>query len=76
MQGNLNAGGTAAAGASVLLSGDVTSADGTGAPTAATLLTNIADSGNPTTPLFNVGDTLTLSGTKGRPDIGPSRLSP
>ena len=75
MQGNLNAGGTPSAGASILTSGDVTSADGTGVPSAASLLTNIADTSAPATPIFNVGDTLTLAGTKGGRTLAASTFT-
>ncbi|HET6247694.1 MAG TPA: flagellar hook protein FlgE [Tepidisphaeraceae bacterium] len=75
LEGNLNASGTAAAGASVLTSGDVTNADGTGAPDPTTLLTNIASTDNPTVPLFNVGDTLTLDGVKGGRTLEPETFT-
>lgn len=65
MNGNLNASGAVAAGASILTSGDVTLVGGTGAPASTDLLTNVASATNNATPLFATGDTLTLTGTKG-----------
>jgi flagellar hook protein FlgE len=74
MQGNLNASGAIANGASVLTSGDVTTADATGTPTAATLLTDVSATAAPATPLFTAGDTLTLSGTKGGRSQTPQKF--
>ena len=65
MKGNLDASGVPAAGASILTTGDLTLVGGAAAPAAADLLTNVADASDPATPLFNAGDTLTLTGTKG-----------
>lgn len=64
MAGDLNASGQVAAGASILLSDSLTTVGGAGAPTATTLLSNLAQTSVPNTPVFNVGDTLTLAGTK------------
>ena len=75
MKGNLNASGTPAAGASILLSESLTTIGGGAAPTAATPLTNIANTSNNATPLFNVGDTLTLAGTKGGRALKASTLT-
>ena len=73
MQGNLNSSGTVATGASILASQDLVSI-GTPAtaPTAASALTDIAAASAGTTPLFSVGQTLTLAGTKGGRSLSPS----
>jgi flagellar hook protein FlgE len=63
LEGNLNANGAVANGASVLTSQLVTTAAAT-APTGASLLTDLRDTGSGAT-LYNVGDTLTLAGEKG-----------
>lgn len=65
MQGNLDAGGSTAAGASVVDSQDLTVLGGAATPTGATLLTNVASTSNSATPLFAAGDVLTLNGIKG-----------
>lgn len=65
MQGNLDAGGSTAAGASVVDSQDLTVVGGAATPTGATLLTNVASTSNSATPLFAAGDVLTLNGIKG-----------
>ena len=54
-----------AAGASILTTGDLTLVGGAAMPAATDLLTNVANASDSATPLFNAGDTLTLSGTKG-----------
>lgn len=65
LQGNLDASGSPANGASVLLSQELTTVGGTAAPTAATLLTNLASKSTNTTPAFSAGETITVAGTKG-----------
>lgn len=65
MQGNLDAGGSIAAGASVVDSQDLTVVGGAATPTGATLLTNVASTSNSATALFAAGDVLTLNGIKG-----------
>src|SRR6185312_8552131 len=44
----------------------------TTAPATASLLTDMASATAPTTPLFSVGQTLTLAGTKGGRSLSPS----
>jgi flagellar hook protein FlgE len=65
MQGNLDASGDVAAGATVLNSQDITTVGGGATPDDTTLLTNVASTSNPSSALFNAGDVLTLTGTKG-----------
>ena len=65
MQGNLDANGAVAAGASILTSQDVTTVGGAATPDGTTLLTNLASTSTPGTALFAAGDVLTLNGTKG-----------
>lgn len=71
-QGNLS---ITSAGASVLNSQALTTVGGASQPTATTLLTNIAATTANGTPLFNVGDTITLSGTKGGDPFTPSNFT-
>jgi flagellar hook protein FlgE len=71
MTGNLDASGSTASGASILNSQLLTTVGGGTAPTAATLLTNIASTSAPGTPLISVGQTYTLAGKKGGRDIPP-----
>jgi flagellar hook protein FlgE len=68
LEGNLNAAGDAATGASILTSQLVTTVGGTAAPTAATPLTQIASNADPATPNFTAGDVYTLKGKKGGRD--------
>lgn len=65
MQGNLDASGIPASGASVLLSQDLTTVGGAAAPTTGSLLTQVASASASATPLFTAGQTFTLAGTKG-----------
>lgn len=65
IEGNLNANGAVASGASILGTQYLTVVGGGAAPVGTTLLTNIANSSNNATPLFSVGDTLTLNAKKG-----------
>jgi flagellar hook protein FlgE len=72
LEGNLNAAGTIATGASILNSQQLTIVNGLGAapaPDATTLLTDLASTTTSSTPLFSVGQTLTLSGKKGGRDL-------
>jgi flagellar hook protein FlgE len=68
IQGNLNAGGVVASGATILTSQAFSTAGGT-APTAATLLTSLVSTAVPPAALVNLGDTLTLAGTQGGRDL-------
>jgi flagellar hook protein FlgE len=68
-EGNLNAGGDVAAGASILTSQLLTTVGGGAPPAAGTLLTNIAATTDNATPLFTSGDVFTLAGKKGGRDL-------
>ncbi|MCC7350745.1 MAG: flagellar hook-basal body complex protein [Phycisphaerales bacterium] len=72
LEGNLNADGAVASGASVLNSQSLTTVGGLAAPDATTLLTNIADSSNNAVAKFTAGDVLTLQGKKGGRDLPSS----
>jgi flagellar hook protein FlgE len=65
MQGNLNASGNVATGASILGSQSLTMLGGAAAPTGATTLVNLAAETDPATPLFASGEVYTLAGRKG-----------
>jgi flagellar hook protein FlgE len=72
LEGNLNAAGTIATGASILNSQQLTIVNGLGAapaPDGTTLLTDLASTTTSSTALFSVGQTLTLSGKKGGRDL-------
>lgn len=75
MQGNLNASGAVASGASILLSQDLTTVGGAAAPTTTTLLTNLAAPSAPGTPAFTPGEVLTLAGTKGGRTLSSSTFT-
>jgi flagellar hook protein FlgE len=75
MQGNLDASGAVATGASILLSQDLTTIGGAAAPTTATALTSIASASASATPLFATGQTITLQGTKGGRTLSPSTFT-
>ena len=64
LQGNLNAAGPVAGGASILTSQPITTAGGT-APIGATPLASLRSTAVPPAPLVAVGDVLTLAGTRG-----------
>jgi flagellar hook protein FlgE len=64
LEGNLNADGPVASGASILTSQVLTTVGGAAPPAAGTLLTNVADAAAPATALMNAGDVFTLAGTK------------
>lgn len=63
--GTLNAGGQVATTGSVLTSEDMTTLGGSTTPTSTTLLTNLADASSSSTPMFSVGDTLTVDANLG-----------
>jgi flagellar hook protein FlgE len=71
LQGNLDAGGTVATGGTILNSESITDiSSGTPAtPTSTTLLTNVASAASPTTPLFTVGQTITVAPQQGGRDL-------
>jgi flagellar hook protein FlgE len=76
MQGNLDASGAVATGASILTSQDLVSISApTTAPTGASLLTDLASATSPTVPAFSVGQTITLAGTKGGRALSPSTFT-
>ncbi|HEY1685845.1 MAG TPA: flagellar hook-basal body complex protein [Tepidisphaeraceae bacterium] len=70
--GNLNASGSVSTTGSVLTSGDITTVGGSTTPTSTTLLTNLASAGSPSTPLYAVGDTLTVNADQGGTAITPA----
>ena len=74
-QGNLNADGATAAGASILLTQALTTVGGAAGPTGATLLTSLASASANTTPLFSNGQVLTLDGKRGGRDIGAATFA-
>jgi flagellar hook protein FlgE len=77
LQGNLDSGGTVATGSTILNSEaltDITSGS-PATPTATTLLTNLASASAPTTPLFAVGQKLTVTPQKGGRDLPPVSLT-
>jgi flagellar hook protein FlgE len=77
LEGNLNADGDVASGASVLNSEDLVAKTGSSLSTtpANTLLTDVASASTPATALFTAGDVLTLNGEKGGRDIGAQTLT-
>lgn len=75
MQGNLDASGTPASGASILESGPITTVGGAAAPTGTSLLTSLASTSAPGTPLFAAGDVLTLSGDRGGANLAPQTFT-
>lgn len=64
-EGNLNANGLVATGASILNSGPLIQPDGATAPVGTTELVNLRDPADLTTPLFAAGSTLTLGASRG-----------
>ncbi|MGA2440849.1 MAG: flagellar hook-basal body complex protein [Tepidisphaeraceae bacterium] len=68
LEGNLDAGGAVASGATILTSQAFSMVAGT-APTGADLLTNLVSTAVPPAALMNVGDVLTLAGTQGGHDL-------
>jgi flagellar hook protein FlgE len=75
MQGNLDASGGVATGASILLSQDLTTVGGAAAPTATTALTSVALAASPATPAFTNGQVITLAGTKGGRTLAASTFT-
>jgi flagellar hook protein FlgE len=75
MEGNLNSGGQVAAGATILTSQALTTIGGGAAPTNTTDLVDVASASTPNTALVNVGDVLTLSGTRGSAQLPSSSLT-
>lgn len=75
LEGNLNADGAVASGASVLNSQSLTTVGGLVAPDATTLLTNLADSSNNAVAKFAAGDVLTLQGKKGGRDLPAGKFT-
>ena len=75
LEGNLNASGAVASGASILATQLMTELGGAAAPTGATLLTNLASSDDNTTALFSVGQEFTLSGKKGGRDLADATFT-
>ena len=75
MQGNLNASGAVASGASILSSQALTILGGAAAPDAGTPLSNLASASDPVVPLFAVGDVYTLAGRKGSRDLQPETFT-
>lgn len=75
MQGNLDASGVPAGGASILLSQDLTTVGGAAAPTTATALTSVASASSNATPLFAAGQVFTLAGQKGGRSLPPSTFT-
>lgn len=73
LDGNLDAAGDRASGASVLASQALTTTSLT-TPTALTLLTEVASADAPQDALFAVGDAFTLSARKGGRDLPPARF--
>jgi flagellar hook protein FlgE len=65
MEGNLNANGPVASGASILTSQVLTTVGGLARPDGTTLLTNLASRTAPATPLMATGDVFTLQGQRG-----------
>src|SRR5688500_8289366 len=64
MEGNLNANGPVASGASILTSQVLTTLGGLTRPDGTTLLTNLASATDPASPLMASGDVFTLEGQK------------
>ncbi|MGC4031614.1 MAG: flagellar hook protein FlgE [Tepidisphaeraceae bacterium] len=79
LEGNLDASGDVASGASVLLSGKMEQISDGNVPTDATLLTDLQTEDATTTgggtPLYAVGDVLTLEGTKGGRSLAPLTMT-
>jgi flagellar hook protein FlgE len=65
MEGNLNANGPVASGASILTSQVLTTVGGLARPDGTTLLTNLASRTTPAAPLMASGDVFTLKGQRG-----------
>src|SRR5256714_8384336 len=74
-EGNLNAGGDVAGGASILTSQLITTVGGAAPPAAGTLLTNIAATTDSPTPISNNGDVFTLGGKKAGRNLPEATLT-
>jgi flagellar hook protein FlgE len=74
-EGNLNAGGDIAAGASILTTQLLTTVGGLAPPAAGDLLTSIADTTAPGTALFTTGDVFNLGGKKGGRDLAEATFT-
>src|SRR5215207_8964299 len=72
LEGNLNASGNVATGASILTSQLLTTVGGLAAPTGGTLLTDLAAQTAPGTPLVAAGEQFTLQGKRGGRDLTTS----
>jgi len=75
LEGNLNADGTVASGASIFTTQDLTRVSNGAAPVAGTLLTDLASASDPGTPLIVVGEVYTLSGQKGGRDLADATFT-
>ena len=75
LSGNFNAGGPLATGASILNSQSLTVVGGGSAPTAGTLLTDLADTSANGTSVFTVGQKLTLNTEVGSQDLTPQTFT-
>jgi flagellar hook protein FlgE len=77
LQGNLDSGGTVATGASILNSGAITdiTSGSPATPTATTLLTDVASASDPTTPLYTVGQTITVTPQQGGRDLPATSMT-
>lgn len=75
LEGNLNASGPVASGASILTSQLLTTVGGAARPDGTTLLTNLASSTAPGVPLMTNGDVFTLQGEKGGRTLASSTFT-
>ena len=77
LQGNLDSGGVVATGGSILNSGPLSdlSSGTAAAPTSTSLLTDLRNTSDPTTPLFTVGQTITVAPQKGGRDLPTSTFT-
>ena len=75
LEGNLNGGGDAATGASILTSQLITTVGGGAAPDANTLLSNVAAVDAPATPLIANGETFTLRGSRGGRELAQATFT-
>jgi flagellar hook protein FlgE len=74
-EGNLNASGAVASGASILMTQPLTVVGGGIAPDAGTPLTALASVVDPSIPLIADGQVFTLQGTKGGRDLAPATFA-
>src|SRR5262245_57975908 len=75
LNGNLNASGDVAGGASILTSQPLVLVGGGGPPGTGDLLTDVASETDPLTGLFSVGQVLTLAGQKGGRDVAEATFT-